>query len=121
MSALRIMVVEDEPVNAMFLAEVLGGLGYDVCAVESTENDAVSAAARCKPDLMIVDFRLIHGTGVAAVEQILRNGFVPHVFISGDSYGVRILRPGAIVLEKPFREPDLIRAIELALGATAGA
>lgn len=119
MKALRIMVVEDEPVNALFLAEVLAGIGHDVCAVESSEEGAVAAAAGRRPDLMIVDMRLTHGSGVAAVERILRSGFIPHVFISGDCPGVRTLRPDAIVLEKPFRERDLVQAIERALGAAA--
>ncbi|MGL4964058.1 MAG: hypothetical protein ACRC67_22700, partial [Inquilinus sp.] len=56
--------------------------------------------------------------GVAAVETILRTGPVPHVFVSGDSSSVQALRPDAVVMQKPFREADLARAIQRALGAT---
>ena len=117
MAALRVLLVEDEAVIAVLLAEVLGGMGSEVCAIEATEADAVAAAARCRPDLMIVDARLGTGSGVAAVEEILRTGPVPHVFVSGDSSIVQALRPDAVVMQKPFREADLARAIQRALGA----
>jgi len=119
MAALRVLLVEDEAVIAVLLAEVLGGMGYEVCAIEATEADAVAAAARCRPDLMIVDARLGTGSGVAAVEEILRTGPVPHVFVSGDSSIVQALRPDAVVMQKPFREAGLARAIQQALGALA--
>jgi two-component system, response regulator PdtaR len=53
---------------------------------------------------------------VSAVNEILRTGFIPHVFISGDTASVRAKRPDAIVMEKPFRDLDLARAIRRALG-----
>jgi two-component system, response regulator PdtaR len=119
MKALRVLVVEDEILIGMLLADALGAMGYDVCAVEATEAGAVAAAARCNPDLMIVDARLRNGSGVSAVEEILRAGWVPHVFVSGETSSVHALRPGAIVMQKPFRETDLNRAIQRALNAPA--
>jgi CheY-like chemotaxis protein len=119
MKALRVLVVEDDAMIAMLFAEVLAGMGHDVCAIEATEADAVATAVRCRPDLMIVDVRLGDGSGVSAVEEILRTGPVPHVFVSGDTSRVQTLRPGAVVIQKPFRESDLARAIQRALGAAA--
>jgi CheY-like chemotaxis protein len=115
--ALRVLVVEDEALIGAFLAELLEGMGHGVCAVERTEADAVTAAARFGPDLMIVDAHLRDGSGVAAVEQILRTGFVPHVFISGDTLLNEILNPAAVVLRKPFADVELARAIQRALAA----
>ena len=119
MRALRILVVEDEAVIAMLLAEVLSGMGHGVCAIETTEADAVAAAVRCRPDLMIVDARLGDGCGISAVEKMLRAGFVPHLFVSGDALRVQVRRPGAVVLQKPFLESDLARAIQRALDAAS--
>lgn len=119
MKALRVLVVEDEMLIGMLLADVLGAMGYDVCAVEETEAGAVAAAARCNPDLMIVDARLRQGSGVSAVEEILRTGWIPHVFVSGETSTIQALRPGAIVIQKPFRDMELNRAIQRALDATA--
>jgi CheY-like chemotaxis protein len=119
MKVLRIIVVEDEAVIAMLLAEVLTGMGHDVCAIEVTEADAVAAAARCRPDIMILDARLGDGSGISAIEQILCTGFVPHVFVTGDALRVQTLRPGAVVIQKPFDEAALARAMQRALGAAA--
>jgi CheY-like chemotaxis protein len=119
MSALRILVVEDDAVIGMMLAEMLEELGHDVCSIEATEADAVTAADRCRPDLMIVDVRLGEGNGVSAVTEILRAGPVPHLFVSGDISRLQELRPGAVAIQKPYRESDLIRAIQLALDAAS--
>ena len=109
------MVVEDEPTIAMLLSEVLQSMGHVVCAVEAREAGAVAAAARCKPDLMLVDARLKHGSGLLAVERILRTGFVPHVFVSGDRLEDRGLGAGAVILQKPYREADLKQAMQRAM------
>ncbi len=116
--ALRILVVEDNGIIGMLLAGMLEDMGHDVCAVAATEGDAVAAAGRYKPDLMIVDAQLNDGSGVSAVEAILRSGFVSHLFVSGDTAKVRALRPGAVVLQKPFVEVELARAIQRALNST---
>jgi DNA-binding response OmpR family regulator len=112
---LRVLVVEDDLMIGMLLAEMLEAMGHDVSAIEATEADAVTAAAQYRPDLMIVDAWLGDGSGVSAVERILRTGFVSHLFTSGNVKKIRALRPDAVVLEKPFREPELARAIQRAL------
>jgi len=119
MKALRILVVEDDALVASLLSELLGGMGHDVCATAATEAHAVAAAARHAPDLMIVDAALARGSGVSAIEEILRAGPVAHLFVSGDPATVQALKPSAVVVRKPFREADLVRAIESALNAAA--
>lgn len=96
----------------MHLAEMLQAMGHEVCAVEATEADAIAAADRCVPDLMIVDAWLRSGSGISAVEAICRTREVPHVFVSGDALGVKAILPTAIVVEKPFREDVLTRVIQ---------
>ena len=113
MKALRVLVVEDDKITG----ELLEQMGYDVCAIESTEADAVTAAVQYRPDLMIVDVQLGDGSGVSAVEEILRAGPVSHVFVSGDLAGIQALGSGTVVLRKPYRVPDLAQAIERAIGA----
>ena len=119
MRALRVLVVEDDAMIGTLLAEMLEAMGHDICAIEATEADAVAAAVQFRPNLMIVDVRLGDGSGLAAVEEILRTGPVPHLFVSGDTSRIRALRPGAVVIQKPFRESDLARAIQCTLGAVA--
>ena len=117
MKALRVLVVEDDMITGVLLGELLEQMGYDVCAIESTEADAVTAAVQYRPDLMIVDVQLGDGSGVSAVEEILRAGPVSYVFVSGDLASIQALRPGTVVLRKPYRVPDLAQAIQRAIGA----
>ena len=115
MKALRILVVEDDVMIGGLLAETLEDLGHVVCAVETNAANAVAAAARHHPDLMIVDVGLGEASGVAAVKEILRSGFVPHVFATGDALRDLSLGPNAVLIQKPFRGPDIVHAIERAL------
>ena len=121
MKALRILVVEDDVMIGELLAETLEDLGHVVCAVETNAANAVAAAARHHPDLMIVDVGLGEASGIAAVKEILRSGFVPHVFATGDALRDLSLGPDAVLIQKPFRGPDIVQAIERALAAKPAA
>lgn len=115
-----VLVVEDEAIIGLLLSEVLAGMGHEVCAVVASEDAAVAAAARHQPDLLIVDAGLASGDGPSAVDRILRIRNVPHIFTTGNARRVRQLKPDAIILEKPFNEADLVRAIDTALGLVTG-
>jgi CheY-like chemotaxis protein len=113
----RVVVVEDDAMIGVLLGEMLEGMGYDVCSIEATEADAVTAAALYRPDLMIVDVQLGDGSGVSAIDTIHRARPVPHVFVSGDIARLRALKPGSIAIQKPYRESELALTIQRALGA----
>ena len=113
----KVLLVEDDTLIGMLLADLLDEMGYGVCAVAGTQADAVLAAAHHKPDLMIVDIDLGQSSGALAVEEILHSGFIPHVFMSGNPSWFLNLRPGTVTLLKPFGEAELLDAIEHALAA----
>lgn len=114
---LRIVLVEDEPLIAILLEDLLQDMGHDVCATEATQGSAVAACRREKPDMMIVDCRLREGSGVDAVAEILEDGFVPHIFMTGDDLRGQKLDAAAVVLRKPFLVEELGAAIDKALAA----
>jgi two-component system, response regulator PdtaR len=111
----RILIVEDESIIGMLLSEVLKGMGHNVIGVAATEGGAIALASEYLPDLLIVDAGLTSGNGVSAVDTILETRFVPHIFTTGNALKVRLLKPSAIVLEKPFHEAELADAITSAL------
>ncbi len=114
MTALRILIAEDNAMIAMFLSDLLEVLGHGVCAVTETQAATVTAALLHRPDLMIVDEGLRDGSGIAAVQEVEMTLPVAHIFATGDCYRVQRARPDAIVLQKPFNAPALVRAIERA-------
>lgn len=113
--ASSVLIIEDDAFIGMLYEQVLTEMGHNVCCIEATQTGAIAAAAHYKPDLMIVDVALREGSGLAAARQILRDGFVPHIFISGDLTGLQHRMPGAVVLRKPFVEHELARAVQRAL------
>ncbi len=115
MKALRVLIVEDDPMLGTMLAEILESIGHSVCGIEPTEDKAVATAFRCRPDLMIVDVRLREGNGVNAVRRISLSDFVPHVFVSGGRPGLKTVRKNAVILQKPYRVADLVSAMARAI------
>ena len=110
MRRLRILLVEDDAVISALVADVLAGLGHDVCGTARTESEAIEAAARHAPDLMIVDAYLKVGSGVSAMTAILRRAAMPHIFMTGGPR--QIIPPQATVLFKPFGAASLTAALD---------
>ncbi len=113
--AARILIVEDDDFIAMLYADSLCDMGHGVCAIAATEQAAIAAAERYQPDFMIVDGSLRAGSGLAAVAEILRGSFVPHLFVSGDVARIEAQIPDANILQKPFRTAELGAAIQRVL------
>ncbi len=118
MTPLRVLVVEDDLMIGPLLAEMLEDVGHSVCGIEVNARNAVAAAKRCRPDLMIFDVGLGETSGVAAVKDILREGFVPHVFVTGDLLRDLSLGPHAVLIQKPYRGCEIVAAIQSAIGGT---
>jgi CheY-like chemotaxis protein len=113
MKGLRILVVEDDAIIGMLIAEMLVAMGHVVCALETDETGAVAAAARHRPELMIVDRQLREGSGGSAVQTIMMKERIPHLFITGGRPDPNL--SGSVVLRKPFRESELVDAMNRAL------
>ncbi len=114
---LHVLIVEDEPIIALLVGDVVKSMGHLVCDIVATEADAVEMALTCQPDLMIVDAGLRDGSGVGAIQTILKLQAMPHIFVTGDKRSVQQLAPESTILEKPFFVPDLEQAIENAMAS----
>lgn len=119
MQPLRILIIEDEAIIGMLLSEVLEGMGHNVIGVAATEATAVALYEEYQPNFLIVDAGLTSGNGLSAVDTITKERFVPHIFTTGNALKVRLAKPDAVILEKPFDEGALIAAIDRALALTA--
>jgi PAS domain S-box-containing protein len=115
----HILVVEDERLVALNLAEVLAGFGYRVTTVASGEAAIVAARDR-SPDAILMDIRLAGEIdGVTAARRIREERDVPIVYLTAYSDDETLRRtmqtqPSGYLV-KPFREPELRCAIEIAI------
>ena len=121
MKPVRILIAEDDTLIAMFLEELLEAMGHEVCAAVCDQAEVIAAAAQHAPDLLIIDEGLREGSGMAAVADILKTRFMPHIYATGSAHRVLMHHPDAIVLLKPYTVQALSRAIERALKPLAEA
>ena len=111
-----ILIVEDEKLVADGLRGILDELDLGTCQVAQTVDEAVSAAQRYKPLLIIMDLQLRGlGDGVDAARQIHKQLDCPIIYTTGNTAPSalrRILedRP-SVILKKPFSVIDLKLAI----------
>jgi CheY-like chemotaxis protein len=80
-SPLRVLVVEDELMIAWLAIDTIHQLGHKVCATVSTPEDAIDAAIRLAPDVVLMDYRLAgRGNGLTAARRIHQVAPVPIIF-----------------------------------------
>ena len=120
-SATDVLIIEDEPIIALDIEELVTNCGHRVVGVASTESDAVEIAARERPGLILADINLgIGGDGTHAVARILRHLDAPVIFVT--AYPERLLTGEGseppFVITKPF-EP-LTLAIATYQAVTGG-
>jgi DNA-directed RNA polymerase specialized sigma24 family protein len=111
--ATKVLIIEDEPMIAMDLKGIAEALGHQVTSVARTHSDALVAAKKERPGLVLADIQLADGSsGLEAVNEMLEGFSVPVVFIT--AYPDRLLtgeRPEpAFLITKPY-QPDTVKAI----------
>jgi CheY-like chemotaxis protein len=68
-SVKKILVVEDDPVNSMILADFLAANGYETVAA-SSGPEGIARFESEQPDLMLVDVQLPRQNGFEVVREI---------------------------------------------------
>ena len=69
-SALRILIVEDDPIMCLGLKQLLSSQPYSVVGTAEDGDLGVKAALSLKPDLILIDMGMPHLDGIAATQQI---------------------------------------------------
>ncbi len=119
----RVLVVDDEPDGRALLCSLLGALGFEVHAAAGGE-DAVGAATRLLPDLVLMDIRMPGVDGLEATRRIrarpeLRGIVIIAVSASAFEHDrAGCLEAGADdFLAKPFRQERLFQLLATHLDA----
>ncbi|MBX9738613.1 MAG: response regulator [Beijerinckiaceae bacterium] len=83
---LRILIVEDEFLIALDLEDLLTGFGHDVCGIAASAEEAERMARDLKPDLVLTDISLAHGSsGLDAARFIRARYDIPSIFLSAQA------------------------------------
>jgi len=113
-----VLIIEDEPVISMDIANIVEEMGHEVCATATTRREAVAAAKATKPGLVLADIQLAdNSSGIDAVNEILGQITAPVIFIT--AYPERLLtgeRPEpTFLVTKPFMTDTVKATIAQAL------
>jgi two-component system, response regulator PdtaR len=115
---LRILVAEDETIIRLDLKETLERAGFEVCGEARDGEEAVELAREAKPDLAVLDVKMPRLDGIEAARRILAERPIPIVMLTAyghDELVARAVETGVFAyLVKPFRESDLLPAIQTA-------
>jgi signal transduction histidine kinase len=120
MSQAKLLVVEDEEIVAFDIENTLKDLGYEVPAVVGSKQEAIAAAAKIRPDLVLMDIMLKGSMdGIDAAREIRNRFNIPVVYLTAYAdistlQQAKITEPFGYIL-KPFEEKELQTAIEIAL------
>lgn len=101
----EVLIVEDEPIIAMDLGQLVAACGHRVAGIAATQAEAVALARSLRPTLILADINLgLGGDGKRAIAEILRELTVPVIFVT--AYPERLLTGEAVepafVVTKPF-------------------
>lgn len=94
----RILVADDDPVAARFVASLLEGSGYEVLIAEDGEH-AVELAVTRHPDLIVSDVVMPYRDGFDVVTTVRRNRTLARVPV--------------LIVSMRDREEDIVRGLEL--------
>jgi PAS domain S-box-containing protein len=116
----KILIVEDESIEAMNFQQSLNFFGYDVVGIASTGEEALQKVAELKPNLILMDI-VLKGEmdGIEAAAQIKEDYDIPVVYLTAHPEESAVNRAKLTTpygyLIKPVNKTDLKNIIELAI------
>ncbi len=120
MSAIRVLIVEDDPIITEDMKDMLTNVSYEVIGTAYDLEAALEGIDRLQPDLVLLDINLEGNfEGLAIAEHINKTRKIPFLYITSYSgkdiidKAKQTLPMGYIV--KPFNERELYSSIEIAL------
>lgn len=121
-----VLIVEDDPILALDLAELLEEWNYRVCGVARSADAALELAALHRPDLALVDVGLSgRMDGIDLAVRLRRDFALPSIIVTGSLSAeladrARPARPAGF-LSKPYMPWELEHALDEARRHALGA
>jgi signal transduction histidine kinase len=117
---MRILVVDDEPMNLVLLSEIIEEAGFTTVQTTTDPREVSTLLTEYRPDLLLLDLMMPHLDGFAVMEQLRgtlpADAFLPVLVLTADANpGTkrRALAAGATdFLTKPFDQNEVILRIK---------
>jgi CheY-like chemotaxis protein/DNA-directed RNA polymerase specialized sigma24 family protein len=111
--ATDILIIEDEPLIALDIEQIVTDLGHSVSGVARTHKEAVELYKKSSPGMILADIQLADGSsGIDAINDILKIASIPVIFIT--AFPERLLTgeraEPTFLVTKPYN-PDMLKAL----------
>ena len=117
MTAMRVLIVDDEPLARQRLRHLLAEIpGTEVVGECGDGADAARAIGHLAPDVVLLDVQMREMGGFALVDAVGAGRMPPVVFVTAhDQFALRAFDVSAVdYLLKPVQTPQLARALQRA-------
>jgi PAS domain S-box-containing protein/putative nucleotidyltransferase with HDIG domain len=120
MTAVKILIVEDEGIIAKSLKVVLEEFGYGISSITASGEEAIEKVKKDKPDLVLMDIMLKGDiNGIEAAKRIKSDFNIPVIYLTAYTdkqilEQAKIAEPFGYIV-KPFEDRELYSTIEMAL------
>jgi len=117
----KILIVEDEVIIALDLKKTLKDLGYSLVGTVTSGEEAVKAAGKMHPDLILMDIKLQgHINGLEAGKKIQDKFNIPVIYITAYSdkktFGlIKKTNSSFFHITKPFINEEICAVVEKVL------
>jgi two-component system, response regulator PdtaR len=119
MDSLKLVIADDEPIIRLDLKKTLENMGHLVIGEAGDGSKAIELARTLKPNIVILDIKMPEVDGIDAAKVITTEGIAPVLLLTAYSQKDLIDRAkdaGVFAyLVKPFKEADLMPAIDIAI------
>jgi response regulator NasT len=116
---IRLVIADDESIIRMNLKETLVGLGYLVVGEAGDGVSVINLARELRPDLVLMDIKMPKLDGIQAAKVLTQEKISPVLLLTAysDRALVERAKEAGVVnyVVKPFRDAELLPAIEIAL------
>lgn len=114
----KVLIVEDQFIEANNLKIILQRAGYFVCNIARSVPQALAIVEDEQPDLVLLDIRLDGELTGIDLAKILKKRDIPFVYLSANSdeqilNAAKATKPYGFLV-KPFREKDILITLDVA-------
>lgn len=118
--SIRILIVEDEPLIASDIEMTVHSGNYSVAGIAFTSTQALDMLHRFRPDMVLLDIAIKGDKDGIEIAGIIRDKYkIPFIYITSFADKDTLERAKATLpygyIVKPFKDRDIISAIEMAL------
>jgi DNA-binding LytR/AlgR family response regulator len=124
MEKYKVLIIEDELIVAEDLKEILENAAHEVIGIATNDEEAMTILEGAVPDIMLVDIS-IKGKrdGIQLVSAVREKFAVPFIYITSHATRAviekaKLTQPYGYIV-KPYREQDVLIAVELAIANAA--